>query len=627
MMTPRSQTTKAFAAQLLAATLAVALFGALSQVALAASVPVSSPAIDQLDITGWTRGRMTFYGRDGYSIHDGACHYGGIPHPYYVAALSDWWPEYINSAYEHNKCGHCFEVQCDPNGRSYCRQDRLNTSIIVRVTDRCPCHHENPSNKRWCCGDMPHFDVSHEAFGELASHTGGWVYLQWREIQCPDAVGLGGEILHDPWSWTPHCNREGDNTLADLAQREGLTTFLEAVWRAGPAVWDTLTTRAHTSSIIAPTNEAWEQAAAEMGLTVEELLDEPSLGEIVKYHFLGDNVDFENSLCDDRQPGGNTCEQEKAWEKCASPDFQRDGYCRQTCGACPSLETLSGNTMTLSTDNATGLTVIDRGMGPQNAHILRVEEGCNGNMAVVDRLLFSLCKGPDAKGVLQVAQEAGLLRFTEAVWKANLLTDDSLKVGDEYGLYTLLAPTDGAFDKVVKDLKFENFTEFLDSPNLAAIMSNHVIKGKQHMGYFEKECHDLAMPSEIIDLIPTSSSWDNSTIGCAELETLGFCSNSWIATGYCRETCGRCKSRGSKQKEALLSIADAPLSLLQSKVNAEDQLRVYNVDDSQVPEDALKVSVIREHPEDKKKRSQSVVIVPDIEACNGLINIVDSVLR
>lgn len=30
------------------------------------------------------------------------------------------------------------------------------------VTDTCPCHYPNnyASNKRWCCGDMPHIDLS-----------------------------------------------------------------------------------------------------------------------------------------------------------------------------------------------------------------------------------------------------------------------------------------------------------------------------------------------------------------------------------------------------------------------------------------------------------------------------------
>ena len=616
-----------FVVQLVLTALAVTLFMAFE--VHTASNPVSSPAIDQLDKTGWTKGRMTFYGKDGYSIHDGACHYGGIPYPYYVAALSDWWPEYRNGAYEHNKCGHCFEIQCDPRGRGYCRGDRLNASIIVRVTDRCPCHHENPSNKRWCCGDEPHFDVSHEAFGELASHVGGWVNLQWREIQCPEAVGLGGDILLDPLNWTPHCNKDGDTNLADLLTREGLTTFSEAVWRAGPDVWDALTTKAHQHSVIAPTNEAFEHAAEAMGLSVEEFLDEPSLKEIVKYHFLKDVVDFDDAVCADVRPGDHSCEQEKEWNKCGSPDFDSKGWCRKTCGKCQSLETMANEAMTLSLgdDNAT---VIDRGISPRNTHITKVEPACNGNLAIADSVLFSLCKSEDAKGVLQLAQEAGLLHFTEAAWKANILSSDSLGIGNEYGLYTVFAPTDGAFDQTIKKLGFKNFTDFLNSEDLVDIMSNHVVKGKQHVGYFEKQCHDLAVPKEIIDLIPTASSWFNATVGCEEIRNLGFCSNDWVATGYCRETCGRCQSSGKKQEEMVFSVANIPLTFQQSKVNAMDLLRIFNVDDQDidaVPKDAFKVDVVLQGDKKKKAKSQSTtVLVPDINACNGLLNIVDSVL-
>ena len=594
---------------------------ALATTANAASAPISSPALDDLEITSWQRGRATFYGKDGYSIHDGACHYGGIPYPYHVAALSDWWPEYINSAYEHNKCGHCFEIQCDPNGRGYCRGDQLNTSIIVRVTDRCPCHHENPSNKRWCCGDMPHFDLSHEAFGQLGSHTGGWVYLQWREIQCPDAVGLGGEVLEDPYNWKPYCNADEDKTLADVASEAGLTTFLEAVWRAGPDVWDALTTKAHQHSIVAPTNEGFEAFASSMGLTVEELLDEAMLGEIVKHHFVKSEVDFSSASCTDVQPSsGNTCAQEGEWNKCGSPEFTDNGYCKKTCGACAGLETMSDKPLTVTENGA----VID------GSRVTRVIEGCNGNIAVVKDVLYSLCAA-DSKGVLQVAQEAGLLHFVEAVWKANVMSSGTLKIGNEQGLYTVFAPTDGAFDSYLKKMRFASFADFLRSDRLVDIMANHVLKGHKHVGFFEKQCHDLAVPSEIIDMIPLGSdegegkSLDNSTVSCEELEVLGFCSNEWIATGYCRASCGRCKSKGAEQ-ERVFSIASQPLALEQSKMAAEAQLQVFEVaEDMTAPESALKVKITKASGAHKQSTG-SVVLVPDIEACNGLVNIVDSVI-
>jgi hypothetical protein len=37
-----------------------------------------------------------------------------------------------------------------------------SASVVVMVTDTCPCHYPNNyhSNKRWCCGDMYHLDLS-----------------------------------------------------------------------------------------------------------------------------------------------------------------------------------------------------------------------------------------------------------------------------------------------------------------------------------------------------------------------------------------------------------------------------------------------------------------------------------
>jgi hypothetical protein len=59
-----------------------------------------------------------------------------------------------------NQCGKCFEVMCVP-GRTRgtnssqlgpwegC-QDAGRRSVVVKISDSCPCHHPNSSNKRWC---------------------------------------------------------------------------------------------------------------------------------------------------------------------------------------------------------------------------------------------------------------------------------------------------------------------------------------------------------------------------------------------------------------------------------------------------------------------------------------------
>eukprot|EP01025_Chloroclados_australasicus_P038218 TRINITY_DN391_c0_g1_i2.p1 TRINITY_DN391_c0_g1~~TRINITY_DN391_c0_g1_i2.p1 ORF type:complete len:394 (-),score=45.76 TRINITY_DN391_c0_g1_i2:1786-2967(-) len=144
---------------------------------------------------GWKVGRATFYGNEPWwwSIHYGSCGYGYLcPEEgtgWDVAALADVMPEYSGS------CGRCYEVQCNPTyftdgyGQTL---DRVNVcrdpsaSVVVTVTDTCPCVYATNaySNKRWCCGDMNHLDLSVWAFEKLTEHRWGVIGLKYREVPC-----------------------------------------------------------------------------------------------------------------------------------------------------------------------------------------------------------------------------------------------------------------------------------------------------------------------------------------------------------------------------------------------------------------------------------------------------------
>lgn len=547
----------------------LALMSALSAQNVMASTPDS---LDGGAQSPWTRGRSTFYGNgDGYSINSGACHYGGIPAPYYVAALSDWW------ANSEDKCGSCFEVKCDPNGRSYCRGDRMNATVILKVTDRCPCHHPNPSNQKWCCGDMPHFDMSYQAFGEIADHTGGWVYLQWREIDCPADVGLGGELLLDPSDSSNSgsavkstCDEEGQKTLGDIADENNLTMFMEALWRAGPDVYSAINDTAEQHSLIAPTNEAFESAAKQMGVSVDQLLNESSMNYIMDFHILKNNVDFQklnlsSTGCDDKAPGNRTCAEEKDLGNCGAT-YDTNGWCLQTCGSCvgeeETFENLAGINLSfvLSSDGNSTEIVIDKGNGTRvhQANVLKELSSCNGNLAVVDNLLFSMCKSIKTKDLVQLAQDAGLYLFTEAVWKADVFNSTSMGIGREWGLYTALAPTDKAFEAAAHKLNYPDLKAFLDSKELLDIMRNHVIKGKYHIAY---------------------------------------------------------KSQGNFK-----SLSDNSLNILPSDKDLSGQVRNFTVDaGTEAEEPSFEVQLNEEGP-------QAAVLVPDLDACDGFLDIVDSVL-
>ena len=56
---------------------------------------------------------------------------------------------------------------------------------MVTVTDACPCQHENEySNRRWCCGDAEHLDLSVFAFEKLAPKNDGVIGIQYRTVPC-----------------------------------------------------------------------------------------------------------------------------------------------------------------------------------------------------------------------------------------------------------------------------------------------------------------------------------------------------------------------------------------------------------------------------------------------------------
>lgn len=144
---------------------------------------------------GWRWGRATFYGI-WWSIHEGSCGYGNIDYwqgtGWDVAAIPD-------SHYEYNwSCGKCYEVKCEPMNfkDNYGNHlDRTNACydpwkvVTVTIVDSCPCNYagNSYSNKRWCCGDMDHFDVSYHTFDKLAPRHYGVIGLKYRPVACPSS--------------------------------------------------------------------------------------------------------------------------------------------------------------------------------------------------------------------------------------------------------------------------------------------------------------------------------------------------------------------------------------------------------------------------------------------------------
>ena len=145
----------------------------------------------------WLFGRATYYGdAPGDDLSAGACGFGDQVASDGVAAVADASPE-LNDGPPgaSSPCGRCFELRCVPSlvpsessnlpRCGACRRDA--PPLVVRITDACPCKYapNAASNKRWCCGDVPHFDLAAGAFDMLAaSRAAGVLGIAFRRVPC-----------------------------------------------------------------------------------------------------------------------------------------------------------------------------------------------------------------------------------------------------------------------------------------------------------------------------------------------------------------------------------------------------------------------------------------------------------
>ncbi|KAL4448260.1 hypothetical protein ABPG75_005479 [Micractinium tetrahymenae] len=175
---------------LLAAAALGALAGAGAQGDASGDAASPSPALN-----AWRPGRGTYYSAPGdtWTIHDGSCTHQyiwpDIGTGWDAGAMDDQNPEFIGS------CGRCYEIKCNPvkftdgYGAALDRTSACydpDASVVITIVDACPCNYAGNyySNKRWCCGDMDHFDISVWAFERLASTKWGVIALQYRPVSC-----------------------------------------------------------------------------------------------------------------------------------------------------------------------------------------------------------------------------------------------------------------------------------------------------------------------------------------------------------------------------------------------------------------------------------------------------------
>jgi len=170
------------------------------------AMPTQRVLMERRELMGWTDGgRATWYGGpggpgpDGMDISQGSCGFGNkVFENEYVAAVN------TNGGYDWgltDQCDVCFEVMCkdgDTRGLDHSREAPDSgcvepgvRSVVVRISDSCPCHHPNTSNQKWCCGDKMHFDLSYVAFDAIAKRDKGVVDLMWRKVDCSRQGEMG----------------------------------------------------------------------------------------------------------------------------------------------------------------------------------------------------------------------------------------------------------------------------------------------------------------------------------------------------------------------------------------------------------------------------------------------------
>lgn len=281
----------------------------------------------------WKNGRATFYGLDGWSIHQGACGFGyqwpDIYPGFDVVAISDASSEFGGS------CGRCYEVKCrnadftdgygKPIERSSACYDE-SKSVVVRAVDACPCNYPGNaySNSRWCCGDggagEAHMDLSIWAFEKLASTSIGVMGLSYREVPCSYAPS---NVATTDYPSPPEPPEKFG------AKRPEEVQYVQRFDGSGMTQGSVTT--------ISKDEKPWGPIVPPEKVYKDGTLDgeKSSSGSY-------ETEDSTDSGCTDKAPtDGSTCQQQKDWGKCGENWLIAGKFCRSTCGRCSSGESSS----------------------------------------------------------------------------------------------------------------------------------------------------------------------------------------------------------------------------------------------------------------------------------------------
>lgn len=252
---------------------------------------------------------------------------------------------------------------------------------------------------------------------KITATGAGSVFINQAQVTTPDLLASNGVVHVLNKVLLPA------ETVADVAIDNGFSTLVTAVVTAEllPALTDPLS----NLTVFAPTNDAFQDIADELGVPVAALLGLPELSDILMYHVLGTEV--------------------------ASASV--------TNGAV--VQPLNNSNTLKMTVTGTGDVFVNQ------AEVTTVDiTADNGVVHVIDAVVLPI------ETVADVAIDNGFSTLVTAVVTAELLP----ALSDPFSEYTVFAPTNQAFTDLATALN-TNLNGILALPNLADILLYHVVGG------------------------------------------------------------------------------------------------------------------------------------------------------
>lgn len=252
---------------------------------------------------------------------------------------------------------------------------------------------------------------------KLTATAGGSVYVNHAQVTAVDLFAANG-VVHVLNNVVLPVE-----TVADVAIDNGFTTLVAAVIQT--ELLPALTNPFSNLTVFAPNNDAFQNLADEIGITVPMLLGFPELTEILLYHVLGTEV--------------------------------------------PSSAVTNGAIVQpLSTLNTLKLTATNSGdVFVNQAEVLAVDiTASNGVVHVIDAVVLPILT------VADLAINNGFSTLVSAVVEAELLP----ALSDPFSEFTVFAPTNQAFADLATALNTD-INGILALPNLAEVLLYHVVDG------------------------------------------------------------------------------------------------------------------------------------------------------